>query len=385
MEQRAKAEARRSDWLNRIVGADAGWSPHAYVGPIAAGEKVIAATESDLFRFIRSTYNDTLAVEMEGRGFLEATHANQQVAALIVRGISDLISNKSDIDDSVRQEVAARHASAFAFEILAKLEGGARSGVTDTDGHFMLSADDAPAVDSLRERVAESGRTMSPSSGLLKGLLLAAVTVLLVGAIGLNFWRGSGESVPPTPQPTTTATPDTRPERELTYWLTVRRKHDKEPFPSIGEKIFDAGSEFRVNVQTTQIGALYLFSEGRDDSGAVEWNTMFPTPANNNGSAWLQANPAQPLRTEGYVFGGRRGTIKLWLIWSKERIELLDDVVNSSFNTKGVIHEPERLQSFIKQYGTLRPEMTPDKEQFRVTLRGRGGILMDMRELEYQP
>jgi nucleoside phosphorylase len=124
MEQRARAEARRSDWLNRIVDADARWSPRAYVGPIAAGEKVIAATGSDLFQFIRSTYNDTLAVEMEGRGFLEATHANHQVMALIVRGISDLINNKSDIDDSVRQEIAAKHASAFAYEVLAKLDAG---------------------------------------------------------------------------------------------------------------------------------------------------------------------------------------------------------------------------------------------------------------------
>lgn len=124
MEQRARAEARRPDWLNRIAGSVADWSPRAYVGPIAAGEKVIAATESDLFQFIRSTYNDTLAVEMEGRGFLEATHANPHVMALIVRGISDLINNKSALDDAVRQEVAARHASAFAFEILAKLDRG---------------------------------------------------------------------------------------------------------------------------------------------------------------------------------------------------------------------------------------------------------------------
>jgi nucleoside phosphorylase len=133
MEQRARAEARRSDWLNRIIGATADWTPLSYVGPIAAGEKVVASTKSDLFQFIRSTYNDTLAVEMEGRGFLEATHANQQVMALIVRGISDLINNKSSLDDSVRQEVAARHASAFAFEVLAKLDGGVRVAVTDVE------------------------------------------------------------------------------------------------------------------------------------------------------------------------------------------------------------------------------------------------------------
>lgn len=133
MVQRARAEARRQDWLKRTSGAEAGWSPRAFVGPIAAGEKVIAATESDLYEFLKNNYNDTLAVEMEGRGFLEATHANQQVMALIVRGISDLINNKSDLDDAVRQEIAARHASAFAFEVLAKLEGSVNVDITNAE------------------------------------------------------------------------------------------------------------------------------------------------------------------------------------------------------------------------------------------------------------
>jgi nucleoside phosphorylase len=123
MVQRARAEARRDDWKNRIIGENTDFSPNAFVGPIAAGQKVIAATESDLYEFLKNHYNDTLAVEMEGRGFLEAAHANQQVIALIVRGISDLISNKSDLDDALRQGIAARHASAFAFEVLAKLDG----------------------------------------------------------------------------------------------------------------------------------------------------------------------------------------------------------------------------------------------------------------------
>jgi nucleoside phosphorylase len=71
---------------------------------------------------LRDNYSDALAVEMEGRGFLEATHANPQVSSLIVRGISDLINDKSAIDDHIRQQIASRHASAFAFEVLAHLQ-----------------------------------------------------------------------------------------------------------------------------------------------------------------------------------------------------------------------------------------------------------------------
>lgn len=119
--QRAKAEARRTDWLQRLnLGTN--HAPHVLVAPIAAGEKVVASSKSSVFKFLRSNYGDAVAVEMEGRGLLQAAHANQQVSALVIRGISDLIDGKSEADQAGSQEIAARNASAFAFEVLAKLD-----------------------------------------------------------------------------------------------------------------------------------------------------------------------------------------------------------------------------------------------------------------------
>lgn len=120
LEQRARAEARSGDWLKRLSVSEP--IPRVLVAPIAAGEKVIASTESEVFQFLRSNYGDAVAVEMEGLGFLEAARANQQVSAMVIRGISDLIDNKTEVDQTGYQKIAARHASAFAFEMLAKLE-----------------------------------------------------------------------------------------------------------------------------------------------------------------------------------------------------------------------------------------------------------------------
>jgi len=121
MEQRARADAGSNNWLQRIKGPVPTPAPRIYVEPIAAGEQVVSSTRSTTYEFLRAQYSDALAVEMEGHGFLSATHANQLVNALVIRGISDLIDGKNQADAENTQEIASQHASAFAFEILAKL------------------------------------------------------------------------------------------------------------------------------------------------------------------------------------------------------------------------------------------------------------------------
>jgi hypothetical protein len=80
---------------------------------------VIASDEADIARFIREHYSDALAVEMEGRGFLEALHMNAEVDGVVVRAISDQLSGKKETDAGGWQPVAAENAAALAFEILA--------------------------------------------------------------------------------------------------------------------------------------------------------------------------------------------------------------------------------------------------------------------------
>jgi len=124
--QRARAEAKKGEWLRRLSSSPAS-QPRVFVAPIAAGEKVIASKESDVFNFVRASYNDAIAVEMEGFGFLSAAFAYPNIKAIVIRGISDLIKNKNADDpvegnENERHERASHHASAFAFEVLSKLK-----------------------------------------------------------------------------------------------------------------------------------------------------------------------------------------------------------------------------------------------------------------------
>jgi nucleoside phosphorylase len=131
LEQRGRAEARKLNWLSRISSLSPNLSPRVFVGPIAAGEKVIASRRSAIFRFLRKAYGDALAVEMEGRGFLKVIRANHQVFASVIRGISDLLEDKSHVELSGSQELAATHAAAFAFELLFQFDPLQRAHTSD--------------------------------------------------------------------------------------------------------------------------------------------------------------------------------------------------------------------------------------------------------------
>jgi nucleoside phosphorylase len=119
LQQRAQAVARADTWVGRLDPSPA-QRPRALVGPIAAGEILLASTSSPVYAFIRDHYGDALAIEMEGYGALAAAFAHPTVSTLVVRGISDLIDGKAAADASGSQERAAAHASAFATEVIAE-------------------------------------------------------------------------------------------------------------------------------------------------------------------------------------------------------------------------------------------------------------------------
>ncbi|MEQ9235175.1 phosphorylase family protein [Coleofasciculus sp. E2-BRE-01] len=130
--QEALSIKRKGEWLQRLSNIPDP-QPSVYVKPIASGEKVHATRESKDFKLLRERYNDAIAVEMEGFGFLKAASDHPEIKAIVIRGISDLIKDKNDDTiepEQVRQKKASHHASAFAFEILAKLEASSSLGLS---------------------------------------------------------------------------------------------------------------------------------------------------------------------------------------------------------------------------------------------------------------
>ena len=89
-----------------------------YTGTIAAGEKVDADEKSELHILLQHYCSHALAIEMEGLGFLEACRAYPQIQTLLLRGISDELSNKEDADMSGSQEYASNNVASFLFSFI---------------------------------------------------------------------------------------------------------------------------------------------------------------------------------------------------------------------------------------------------------------------------
>jgi nucleoside phosphorylase len=201
LEQRARAICKRTRWhdrLDRTINKDA---PALFVGPVAAGEKVVASTRSATAKFLKKHYGDTLAVEMEGRGFLEAVHVNS-VLGTVIRGISDRLSGKATSDKAGWQRKAADAASAVAFEILATLTpkpaaGGGGPAVTPAATPATPAATAAPATTAAPPvRPAAYGRapaflemrsTLNKGSFFNQGEVLARVGVKDIDEVLFSF------------------------------------------------------------------------------------------------------------------------------------------------------------------------------------------------------
>lgn len=116
----AHAVAQDRSWY-RGLSPTPGREPDAYIAPIAAGAKVVTGDASVTARLIASRCEDARAVETEGHGFMHAAHVSDRVDAMVVRGVSDLLGDKSPDRDRRWQPRAAEHAAAFAYDLIGRM------------------------------------------------------------------------------------------------------------------------------------------------------------------------------------------------------------------------------------------------------------------------
>jgi serine/threonine protein kinase len=176
------------------------------------------------------------------------------------------------------------------------------------------------------------------------------------------------------------------PERSLSYFLTVQRYRNGKPYQaelqSSGREIFEAGWQFKLNVNSSQDGFLYLLNE--EPGGA--YVLLFPLPSHNNGSARLTAN--ERFQTSPYLFDDKPGTEQFRLIWAAQpvpELESLRALVNPT--DKGRISDSAQQQTvraFLQQHANSLSDSIRDSQNKQTIVRGTGAVLVALIELEHQ-
>lgn len=108
-------------------------------GTIASGEKVDASYKSDLHRHIKVNASHALAIEMEGLGFLTVCRTRPSVKSLLLRGISDLVNDKGEMDGNGSQLYASQNVAAFLFGLITEQDlFGVKKEITKSEQFFEI-------------------------------------------------------------------------------------------------------------------------------------------------------------------------------------------------------------------------------------------------------
>ncbi|KAA3637391.1 MAG: phosphorylase, partial [Bacteroidetes bacterium] len=78
--------------------------------------------KSELHKHIKQNASHALAIEMEGLGFLTVCRSRPSVKSLLLRGISDLVNDKGEMDGQGSQPYASQNVAAFLFGFIDELE-----------------------------------------------------------------------------------------------------------------------------------------------------------------------------------------------------------------------------------------------------------------------
>jgi nucleoside phosphorylase len=161
----ARQVTREGAWLRRVEPAPEEPTT-VHLEPLASGDHVVKSLDSETYELIRSNYDEAVAVDMESSGFLFAASLRAGVESAIVRGVSDLLSDKNLERDADRQPEAARRAAAFTFELLAttprdilairypRVEPTSWGLGTESEGSTPAAADEGPAENGGLARIA---------------------------------------------------------------------------------------------------------------------------------------------------------------------------------------------------------------------------------------
>lgn len=152
-----------------------------FVGALASGEKVVADIDSTELKRIRALGGDSLAVEMEGAAVLSAIdRADVTPDYFLVRGISDLIADKSRTDAQGSQQRAIENARDTTVSLIRAWDAMAQVGVPTEQAEPDLLAAGLPLPSPTECYVLVT----TPASAHAEAVVSSGLPISLVADLG---------------------------------------------------------------------------------------------------------------------------------------------------------------------------------------------------------
>jgi len=162
-----------------------------------------------------------------------------------------------------------------------------------------------------------------------------------------------------------------------------------DEFQSAGDSVFGNGWRFQFNLIPSEPGSVYLLSVGPGKDGTPEYNILFPLPGVGASSAQIGANKI--LKSRRLTFVDQTGLEKLWIIWSVQEIPELNTIFSNAAhdeNNPGTITSDDEIAKVETYLALLRDtahsQVSPNKENKRTSVKGRGDILVAVVELPHE-
>ena len=201
---------------------------------------------------------------------------------------------------------------------------------------------------------------------------------------GVGWWyKIGGKNVSGTVAAPSTGSESNQKVRTLSYWGVLQPYRNKKPSGDpieltggiSGETYFNSGDRIRFFVTSADDGHVYMINEESPD----KYNVIFPSPEGNGQSSRIKANAV--VATSECSFDRKTGTEKVWIVWSVEAIEELEESVRRWGNSadQGEIKEPLMAESVSKLFQdgpATKMLVESDTANKRLSLHTQGDVLV---------
>ena len=295
---------------------------------------------------------------------------------LLSQSIADVVSQfsewKTHLDD-IGEHPVANNASVHLFNLHTGDAG-------NSDLPSKLRTPLTVAGESNGE--ASSATTYAARENTRRRSVIFAIASLVVALAGVGWWyKIGGRNVSGTVALQSTGGEANQKVRTLSYWAALQPYRSNKPFGDpielkggiAGETYFNSGDRIRFFVTSADDGHVYMINEESSD----KYNVIFPSPEGNGQSSQVKANAV--VATSECSFDTKTGTEKVWIVWSVEAIEVLEESVRRWGNSadQGEIKEPRTAESVSKLFQdgskTLVESDTANK---RLNLHTQGDVLV---------